>query len=211
MKRSSLIVFLIFLLAGAAVHGAITQRFSAFAPDSTRRERIHGLAVSFEDCESTPIEHDVPLKERSLATSRRYLSKANGFAATTSIISGVPGAVATHTPDVCYTASGYTMTRNPKRQMITLANGASATYLFADFEKSKATQVERVRVRWAWSIDGTWDAPDYARFKFLKSPELYKLYVVTVLPAESDTPDDPPAVTAFVKAAFEQYSEALSR
>lgn len=209
MKRFSIIMFAVLLLAGAAVHGAITQRFSAFAPDASCRDRMHALIVKFEDCEAKPIEHDVPLKERSIATSKRYMSKSNSFGATTSIISGVPGAVATHTPDICYTASGYTMTRVPMRKTITLANGKQATFLYADFEKTKATQTDRVRVRWAWSTDGCWDAPDYARFAYLKTPELFKLYVVTVLPAE--TSEESSAVSGFVAAAFEQYAEALTK
>jgi hypothetical protein len=208
MNRTSFIVFLALLLAGAAVHGAITQRWSTFAPEAARRERMHALVVKYEDCESSFIESDLPLKERSIATSRQYHSTSLGFASSTSIISGIPGAVATHTPDVCYTSSGYTMIRSPKRQTITIG-GQPATILVADFEKVKATQVERVRVRWAWSIDGNWDVPDYARFRYLKSPELFKLYVVTSLPADEESADDPPTVAAFVAAAFAQYGEAL--
>ena len=49
----------------------------------------------------------MPLKERSIATRRRYTSPARNYLAMTSIISGIPGAVSTHTPDVCYRGSGY--------------------------------------------------------------------------------------------------------
>ncbi len=110
LKRA---IFVARLLGGAGVHGAITQRWSAFAPNAVRREAMHALSVSFAGCESSPIENDVPTKERSLATSRRYMFASHGFAASTSIISGVPRAGATHTPDVCYTSSGYTMFRAP--------------------------------------------------------------------------------------------------
>ena len=47
----------------------------------------------------------------------------------------------------------------------------------------RATSVERQRVRWAWTADGTWDAPDLARFRYVKEPELFKLYIVSPLPA----------------------------
>ncbi len=209
MLKIKLAVFAVLLFGGAAIHGAITQRWSTFAPDAERREAMHALVVQYPECESSPIEHDVPLKERSIATSRRYLFVSRGFAASTSIISGVPGAVATHTPDVCYTSSGYTMFRAPRRQTVTLADGQTATFMVADFEKKKATQTERLRVRWSWSLNGVWEAPDYARFHYLKCPELFKLYIVTTLPNESD--DDAPAALSFTAAAFAQYAEVLAR
>lgn len=205
LRVRTIAILTVFVLAGAVVHGAITQRWGTLSPNANRTAAMHDLVVQFPECESSPIDHDVPLKERSVATSRRYLSPANGFAATTSIISGVPGAVATHTPDVCYTASGYTMLRNPQRQTMTLPNGGTATVYVADFEKLTATQSERLRIRWAWSVRGEWDAPDRPRFHYLRTPELFKLYVVTTL----KDGDEPPSAPAFAAAVFEQYGAVL--
>src|SRR2546423_14406725 len=101
MKTLPFLVVLALVAAGAAVHGAVTQRWAVFTPDPARTERMHALVVRFADCESADVPHDVPLKERSAATSRRYESAAPNFVVVTSIISGIPGAVATHTPDVC--------------------------------------------------------------------------------------------------------------
>ena len=201
-----------FVLAGAAVHGAITQRWSVFAPNVARTERMHAVAVKFGDVEVSDVPHDVPLKERSIATSRQYFSASQNVSAVLSVISGVPGAVSTHTPDVCYTASGYKMTFGPKRETLAMPDGKTAMYFVADFEKRKATEVERLRVRWAWTADGTWDAPDYARFQYMKATELYKLYIVTAL-AESptgDRADDSEPVRRFVRDAFAQYAEAFA-
>ncbi len=201
-----------FVLAGAAVHGAITHRWSVFAPNVARTERMHAVEVKFGDVEVSDVPHDVPLKERSIATSRQYFSPSQNVSAVLSVISGVPGAVSTHTPDVCYTASGYKMTFGPKRETFKLPDGKTAMYFVADFEKRKATEVERLRVRWAWTADGTWDAPDYARFQYMKATELYKLYIVTAL-AESPTGDrveDAEPIRRFVRDAFAQYAEAFA-
>ncbi|CAN5252536.1 hypothetical protein BH11PLA2_BH11PLA2_30370 [soil metagenome] len=205
------IIIAVMLIAGAAVHGAVTQRWSVFGADSGHTQRVHDLDVTYGDCVATKIENDVPTKERSIATSKRYLSTAMNFAASTSIISGVPGSVATHTPDVCYTSSGFTMKSSPKKQTVTMPDGKVATYLVADFEKSKATQTERVRVRWAWYAKGQWDVPSYARFQYMSTPELFKLYVVTSLPTDETPGEETPTVQGFVTAAFVQYSEAISR
>lgn len=210
LNRIPAAAYLLLIVAGAAVHGAVTQRWSSFAPDAGRAERVHGLVIEFGGCESELIEHDVPLKERSIATSRRYRCPDRGLAANTSIISGVPGAVATHTPDVCYTSSGYAMIAAPRRRVLELPGGQRAEYLEADFEKNKASGIERLRVRWAWSVDGTWLAPEQPRFHFIRQQELFKLYVVTTLPLDEAAEDDPPVVLEFLAAAFAQYGSALT-
>lgn len=206
-SRSAFYVVAVFVVGAAVVHGAITHRWSLFTPDAARTDRMHQLQVRVPNCEVTEIENDVPLKERSIATSRRYVGQEPNLYAVVSIISGVPGAVSTHTPDVCYQSSGYRMLHGPKREAVKLSDGQAATLFVADFEKKKETSVERLRVRWAWTTDGTWAAPDYARFHYMKAGELYKLYVLTPLPEADGKPaDDPPAVQQFVRAALEQYS-----
>jgi hypothetical protein len=210
MTRYSFPILLALVAVGAAVHGSAVRRWDTFAPDTTVTDRMHALVVQHGDCEPADIPHDVPLKERSIATSRRYTSPGQNYVAAVSIISGVPGAVATHTPDVCYSGSGYSCLRGPVRETIDLPGGATATYLVADFERKRATGVERQRVRWMWTVDGTWDAPDLARLRYFKVPELYKLYIVTPLAAESPSADPPP-VRGFVAATLSQYASAVAR
>ena len=78
---------------------------------------------------------------------------------------------------------------------VPLADGGSATFYLADFEKTTAAGTEAVRCRWAWAADGTWHAPDYPRLFFARSqvsrPVLYKLYVVHPLGDEDLTKSDP--------------------
>lgn len=210
MNRILVIVAAGLIVVGAVVHGAATQRWSMFTPDPVRTERMHSLVIQHADCVMSEIPHDVPLKERSTATSRRYESAEGGFVAVTSIISGIPGAVATHTPDVCYTGNGYVIIRGPKRESVTLPNGEVATYFVADFERRRASSVERQRVRWTWTTGERWDAPDRARFAYMSAPELYKLYIVSGLPESSNEAlpaGDTPAEQAFITATFQQFLE----
>lgn len=204
------------LVAGAAlVHGAVTQRWSVFAPDPVRTQRLHALEVRHADWQPTEVPTEMPTNERSIATARRYVSASGGQSAVVTIISGIPGSVSTHTPDVCYVGSGYKCLRGPKREALELPGGATGAVYTADFEKKTATKYDRVRIRWAWSTDGTWVAPDNPRWQFARKlnavPVLYKLYVATPLPeAEGDTPPDDDAPTrAFVAAAWGQFSAAF--
>ncbi len=72
-------------------------------------------------------------------------------------------------------------------------------------------------MRWAWTTDGAWVAPDNPRWQFagqLRAARLYKVYIATPLPdadLEGDTPtaDDDAATKAFVLATWAQYSAAF--
>lgn len=216
-KTPILLVAIALIGAGAVLNGAATQRWAAFAPDPARTDRAHALAVRFEDWQPEVVPTEMPTNERSIATSRQYVSASTGRSAVVTLISGVSGSVSTHTPDVCYPGSGYRTLHNPKRETLELPGGKMATFYVADFEKKTATRQDRVRVRWAWSTDGTWVAPDNPRWQFARhlvaAPVLFKVYVVTTLPDEptEDRPQDDAVTRAFVIAAWSQYAAALEQ
>jgi hypothetical protein len=211
-KTPTLVVMGALIVAGAVVHGAVTQRWQTFTPDPTVTTRLHELLVSHRDWAPAPqpVETDMPVNERSTATARHYVSQTERKSAVVTIISGIPGSVSTHTPDVCYPGSGFKTLRGPVKETMSLPNGQTAVFYAADFEKKQ----ERVRVRWAWSTDGTWVAPDSPRWQFARQlaavPVLYKVYVATPLP-DDEQADDDPATKAFVAAAWAQYAAGFGK
>jgi hypothetical protein len=201
---------------GALVHGAVTQRWAAITPNGEFTAQLHAQEVRFGDWQPTEVPTDMPVNERSVATSRRYESDYLKRTAVVSVISGIPGSVATHTPDVCYPGSGYRTLRAPRKEALTLPNGRTGTAYVAEFEKRTKSKLDRVRVRWAWTKDGTWVAPDNPRWQFagqLRAPTLYKLYVVTPLPdaPDDETPDDDTFTKEFVTATWAQYAAAFGK
>jgi len=219
MLKTPILVVIATLIVGAAlVHGAVTQRWAVFSPNPAQSDRLHALEVHHMDWQPTLVPTDMPTNERSIATSRRYVSVGSGQSAVTTLISGIPGSVSTHTPDICYVGSGYKCLRGPKRETLELPNGSTVNYYIADFEKKTQTKVDRVRIRWAWSTDGTWIAPENPRWQFAKQlnavPVLFKLYVATPLgeaDGESNLPEDDPTTKAFVTAAWSQFSAAFGK
>jgi hypothetical protein len=217
LKTSTFLAVAGLVVAGAVVNGAATQRWELIPVDHAQTDRLHALELRFQDWQATAVPTDMPTNERSTADSRRYASPSSGRSGVVTIISGIPGSVSTHTPDVCYVGSGYRCLRGPKKETLELPDGRTATYYVADFDKRKAGQVDRVRVRWAWSTDGTWIAPDSPRWQFAKQlnavPVLYKLYIATPLPetGEDRTSEDDPTTKAFVAAAWAQFSAAFGR
>jgi hypothetical protein len=216
-KTPTFLVVAGLVAGGALLNGATTQRWSTFARDPARTERLHAAELRFEDWQASEVPTDMPTNERSVATSRRYASPTTGRTAVVTVISGIPGSVSTHTPDVCYPGSGYKTLHGPKRETVELPGGRKAECYVADFEKKTATRHDRVRVRWAWTTDGTWVAPDSPRWQFARqlaaAPVLYKVYIATPLPDapedSTERPDDDPIWKAFVQAVWVQYASGF--
>jgi hypothetical protein len=214
-KSPTYIVVAALIVGGAIVNGAVTQRWAVFAPDPAQTDRLHALEVRFNDWKAEPVETEMPTNERSVATARRYTSPTGSHSCVVTIISGIPGSVSTHTPDVCYVGSGYKCLRGPRKETLALPDGATVAFYVADFEKKSQSKLDRVRVRWAWSTDGAWIAPDSPRWNFAKQlnavPVLYKLYIATPLPetGEDRTAEDDPLTKEFVASAWGQFSAAF--
>jgi hypothetical protein len=203
------------VVCGALVHGAVTQRWRVFEPHTEQTGRLHALEVRYENWQSEEVPTEMPLNERSTATSRKYAAPG-GRGVIVSFISGIPGSVATHTPDVCYPGSGYKTLRGPRKETFELPDGRAGAAFVADFEKKTQTKLDRVRVRWAWTTDGTWTAPDNPRWQFasqFRAPILYKVYVATTLPEVNgdEAPEDDAVTKAFVATVWTQYSAAFGR
>ena len=214
-KTPTFLVVAGLIIGGALVNGAATQRWTAFAPDPARTDALHATTIRFDDWQATDVPTEMPTNERSTATSRSYTSASTGKAAIVTFISGVPGSVSTHTPDVCYPGSGYKTLQAPKRETLELPGGRTGLCYVADFEKKTATRHDRVRVRWAWTTEGVWLAPDNPRWQFARqlaaAPVLYKVYIATPL---SDSPDenrqdDDPMSKSFAATVWVQYAAAF--
>jgi hypothetical protein len=212
MTRPAFLLCVLLVAGGAAVHGAATRRWAGSDGPPPQSARLHAWTLTLGDFAGEEIPNDLPVKEKSVATSKRYYSPTKQLSAVVTVITGPPGSVATHCPDVCYPASGYRTVREPARETVELPGGGTASYYVAEFEKKTQTRTERQRVRWSWSVGGSWDAPSRPRFAYLASQELAKIYVITAAEAvESASPaEDSQAVKSLVAAAFAQSAAALA-
>lgn len=214
MKTIGLTICVVLLVAGAAVHGAISHRWGSLAPTASRATALHGYTLRLPEFQSEEIPSEIEVKEKSSVTCKRYVSTIQGIGGVVSVTTGPAGAVSTHTPDVCYPSSGYKTVVPPTRETLDLPDGRVVSYYVAEFEKKSATQSDRHRVRWAWATAAStnWNAPDNPRFDYFREPELYKIYVVTpaIAPEQGQKSEDTPKVREFVQEAFSQYTAVLA-
>lgn len=197
MKLSHTIGAVLLLVAGGVVHGMWTHRFTGVTLGTGGQDLLAGVTEPMAGWRPGNFfeinANDIPKKTQTV--SRQFINEKTNRTLVVSLTSGVPGIVAAHTPDVCYLGSGYKLKSSVTKETVPLPNGESCLFYVADFQKTSATNTETVRVRWAWSADGTWHAPDYPRLFYakqqMKLPTLYKLYIVNVIDETDLTKNDP--------------------
>ena len=64
-------------------------------------------------------------------------------------------------------------------------------------------------MRWSWTTDGRWAAPDYPRLAFAREPALLKLYVVHAAPAEGRSEEDGRAYEEFAARFIKELNARL--
>jgi hypothetical protein len=174
------------------VHGFWTGRWETTARAAETLARVEQAGLDLPDWEGRAEDLEDRYKD-PLSTSlyRRYLHRGNGREVTMLLVGGRPGPVSVHTPDVCYGASGYQVSRPEKVEV----PGLPGTFWMAQMVKKKASEETRLRVFWSWNAGRGWTASDNPRFAFASfAPQaaLFKLYLVREL-VQGDEPlkDDP--------------------
>jgi hypothetical protein len=195
MKLRTFHLFILsgFLALSGIVHGMWSHRWSS-GSEVEGKNLLAAIDGDISDWQAGDFVNLDPasIPEKTVCYSRKFMSTKSNKPFMVSITSGSPGSVAVHTPDVCYLGAGYKLRGAVTRQTIALGDGGSAAFWVGDFVKTSATGSESIRVRWSWTADGLWQAPDYPRWVFARVPVLYKLYIVHPLSDEDDlTRDDP--------------------
>jgi hypothetical protein len=213
MKYVTILIACGLLALGAVLHGATTHRWASLSTSDATMDALHAHTVTLGDYEAESIPNELPLKEKSIGSCKRYFSPSRNSTIVVSVITGPAGSVSTHTPDVCYVASGYKMLRTPVREAMDVPGVGPISFYVSEFEKKTASTTDRHRVRWSWSADGQWAAPDQPRFAYLRVANLAKIYIVTnIAEAESTKSlDDSQSVRQFTSSTFAQYQSLFIR
>lgn len=127
---------------------------------------------------------DNQIKQANLAgyVARKYTHRDTGEVVAVLVVCGYRGPISVHTPDVCYQGSGYGMGEIVKKDLSLADSPISAHFNTALFQPQDATNPGKLRIHWAWSADGNWDAPEFNRGAYLFQPVLYKMYVIQNIP-----------------------------
>jgi hypothetical protein len=202
LGKHALFASAFFALAGIGVAGGVLSGRWA-APDQPIHAALDRIPLTIGDWKGSTPESTadlLPAAEPGTVLLRRYVNGVNGSVVTLFLTVGRPGPVAeSHTPDRCYAGAGYACNGSILRQTISGEEGRRHEFQVATFSKNERAAPVHVRVFWAWTATGTWQAPEYPRLKFAGERRLFKMYVIRQLLKEGEPLDADPVVP-FVQA-----------
>jgi hypothetical protein len=181
MKNTLRILAAVVLIAGAGlVHGAWTNRWGAPPALTELASRLQTLPKTLGDW--TSVDRELGARELEMAgaagyVSRLYTNPARGFAVSVLLLTGLPGNIATHTPDACYPGAGYALGASEDYDRKYGPEEQIAQFRTAIAAKGGPTP-STLRIYWTWHSSKGWSAPEEARWTLGAEPFLTKLYLV---------------------------------
>ena len=119
--------------------------------------------------------------------SRVYEHVQTGDRVTVAVLVGPAGPISVHTPEICYSAHDFTISKSRMKTAVEDASGTQHEFWEVAL-KSQNAEGSSQRVLYAWSTGGPWVATDNPRFAFAGAPYLYKIQLAAgaVRKASSD-------------------------
>jgi len=181
------------LLACGLVHGYWTDRWIPPTDLTRSAERMDDVPLTVGDWDGHPLEVKATAVDPHLARhlERRYVNRVTGEAVSIALVVGRPGPVSIHTPEVCYSASGYVITSRGESAI----PGRQEEFFTMDAVRARASEESRIRLLWAWSAGSGWETASAPRLKFAHHRVLYKLYVTRDLTNLGEPSREDPCVT----------------
>jgi hypothetical protein len=202
-----MIAFLIMVFAGGSIHGMWTDRWKPSQALQGALVRIERVPATFGDWTGTDNELDAETMASAGIRGyvyRTYRNTRTGTVISVLLVCGQGGPICVHTPDVCYSGSGYQIATGQKR----VAMGEGKEFWTTQISKPDAIVPEKLHFFWSWSINGaTWQAPDNPRWNLARYPAVFKLYVVRNLPQKAALEEGP--IRDFLSAFLPELEKAL--
>jgi hypothetical protein len=166
------------VVAVAVFEGLRSNRWGASGDLRAASARLERIPREFGEWVGTDSQLDRKIVEIAEAVgylNRSYVSRKTGERFDVLILCGPSGPIGAHTPDVCYGGLGYKCVGKPTPRRVVIGDGA-ASFWAARFEKATPTD-DPLRVYWAWSTAGDWEAAASPRTEYALEAALYKLNV----------------------------------
>jgi hypothetical protein len=203
-------LMLIVVTASGTVHGLWSGRWNVLEGPERAAARLVQLPLTVGDWDGRAGELDgrqMTLAELSGARMCEYVNRRTGSVVSTLLVCGRPGPVSVHTPEICFGGIGYELTATRVRWTEpSLSPGAE--FWVCDFHKPRAISPDRLRVFYAWSVNGDWSAPESPRLAFFREPALYKLYITRKM-LKADEPLEDDAAIDFLKVFLPQVHKSV--
>jgi len=129
--------------------------------------------------------------------SRRYVNRRTGAVVSLLLVSGRPGPISVHPPDVCYRGAGYDQVGATSHYVVPSGPAEGADFQVLHFRKQDVTAPGQLRIFLAWGSEGRWSAPANPRWAFARKPYLHKIYLVREVARPDEPVEQDPALQLF--------------
>lgn len=182
------------LVAAGYVHGLWTDRWNDGSDLAQAAARLERMPLKVGEWTGKRVEHESDARA-GLAGSVTYqfTSAKTGKSVTVFLACGRSGPVSVHTPEVCYAGSGFDVEK-PARFASTRPGLEGHGFFTSRLVRKRSSEQTTQRIFWAWNAGQTWEAPDYPRMTFARTPVLFKMYVIRELTGTSESPENDPCV-----------------
>jgi hypothetical protein len=201
------------ILADGYVCGRLSGRWNNNDEPARAAVRIQKLPLTLGKWQGETMELNQGVVERAGFTGyvfRRYTNEGSHAAVTMLLACGLPGPLSVHTPEVCYGASGYSLTGNPERWTPNQSDSATtAEFWKATFVRRDPNVSDKLRVVWSWNHKGIWGTADSPRWTYAGAPVLYKLYVTQEYSPRDDATDGE-ACLDFIRDCLSELDKATA-
>jgi hypothetical protein len=199
------------LFGGGLVHGLWTDRWAYSDAVADAMGRLGRVPLTVGDWEGRALQldpQDLALAGGAGYVSRGYVNRLSGERLNLLILTGLPGPLSVHTPDVCYRGLGYEPSGEVQRwEAPTGVPGRTAEFYTAVFTKQGGA-APPLRILWAWGAAGSWQAPDNPRLALASQGAAFKLYLIQPMGSDRERLEEGPCPD-FIRRVFPELQRCL--
>jgi hypothetical protein len=200
------------VILSGIVQGLWTDRWGAATEVSDAVARLDDVPRTLGDWSGTDLvlsREEIDAARIAGYCYRLYENSRNRHAVQMLLVTGRPGPIAVHTPDVCFEGAGYGKVGPPTALALRYGAADDEAHLRTiRMRETEAAFPSEVRIFWTWLSAGSWQAPDNPRLTFSRRRALYKLYVLRARASGDVRPEDDPCAQ-FLKVLLPELDTAL--
>jgi hypothetical protein len=181
MKRNvAIAIAAAILVVSGLVHGLWAERWSPSPALQAALGKVDLVPLEAGDWKGQVVESDASAFAQAGAQAywtRSYVHTRKKTALLAILMCGRAGRMSVHTPEMCYGGAGYEMGGSVESLTVKAEEGTElGTFWTARFSKHGGVAAD-LRLYWAWSAIGPWQASANPRWQYGGEPFLYKLYL----------------------------------
>lgn len=178
-------------IVSGMVHGRLSHRWGPSADVVAAGEALKDMPTKFGPWE---MRGEEPLTEQVVQTlqcsgyvNREYYNLDTGRSVRVAVYVGPPGPISAHRPEICYSSQDFETKDETERIEIRSTDGDRMLgELWAVTFRTNNVHRSPLRVYYAWSDGGSWQATDTPRITFGGGKMLYKMQLSAPASAGED-------------------------